>query len=91
MEEKLESISVFWRSDKKEVEKWAEAVCNFLFLLKEHNSTLFGKWYKKGRSKKEAMKFEIPLDKSFFHSEIVKKGDKLFDNLVQGFRIGQDI
>ncbi|WP_257668570.1 Imm52 family immunity protein [Parapedobacter tibetensis] len=81
MTEKFESISVFWKLEKKEVEGLSKSVCDFLLLLKSHNGALFGKWYKKGRSVKEALKHEIPLEESFFHKEIVRKWNRLFDDL----------
>ena len=81
MENKIESISAFWKSNKMEVEQCSELVYGFLILLKEHNSTLFSHWYKKGRSKKDAMKNEIILEPLFFNNEINRNWDKLFHNL----------
>jgi hypothetical protein len=75
------SISAFWKSNKMGVEQCSELVFGFLILLKEHNSTLFSHWYKKGRSKKDAVKDEIVLEQLFLNKGISENWDKLFNNL----------
>ena len=45
----FESISAVWQNPHKmSFEEYSKKITVFLDLLKEHNSTLFSKWYEKG-------------------------------------------
>ena len=56
MSKEVKSISAIWESSvKSSIEECAVLALNFMIKLKELDENSFGKWFEKGRSKKEAL------------------------------------
>ncbi|WP_421977668.1 Imm52 family immunity protein [Roseivirga seohaensis] len=82
MDKQVGSVSAIWMSDQKTtISECSKKVLSFLELLKQHNPDLFGRWYEKGRSKKDALKKEVKLDEMYFYGNLSKNWDKKFDDL----------
>ncbi|HKK62469.1 MAG TPA: Imm52 family immunity protein [Bacteroidales bacterium] len=82
MNEKIRSISAIWKSDNMmPVEKCTEKVLNFLMILSDYEKDLFGTWYEKGNSKKEALEKKVELNKDYIRKALEENWDKKFNDL----------
>ncbi|MBM6498163.1 Imm52 family immunity protein [Flavobacterium macrobrachii] len=82
MEKKVESISAIWLSkEKTTIEQCSKKVYDFLLLLRVYNNDLFGHWYEKGNSKKEAINNQVDFNQDYFKRDLEKKWDKKFEDL----------
>ena len=82
MSKKIDSISAIWYSDDKAlIENCTDRVLKFLILLKDHNNHLFGAWYEKANTKKEALENKVELNPAYIKDALHKKWDKKFDDI----------
>lgn len=82
MNRKINSISAIWYSnDKTKIEECTDRVLKFLILLKDYNSHLFGTWFEKANTKKEALEKKVEFNPAYIKDALDKKWDRKFDDI----------